>query len=750
MITEGVSRREFMVLAGAATVAAGLPASASTGSVTVFPYGTHVYREPPLPFEQLAADFPLLKKLGFTMIKIQESWSVDEPRRGEVDLSRVERVVAEARKSGLLVYFGVTMEQAPAWLWRQYPEASMVYEDGTLQRDPSQYLLASDGKPGPCWHHAEARAAAEKFLKELATRLARYDNIAVWNVWQEIGLAPWSTRPGHRYLCYCVNTLNAYRAWLKVRFATLAALNAKWRTAFGDWEEIEPPRLFTPVPASIDWRIFMETVYLGEVLKWKGAAIRSADPLARPIMAHGPSPFFGSTADFGFARSVDVYGSSAYPSWSEAESLEVSPEERLRKSEAPLEQLWSGVMMRADYIRSASPTGNFWAAELEGGRAGGGVLPGRVPDPGDIRRWVLASLAGGVRGISFWNHRSEPLWSEASGFGLLDREGSSTARAEEAGRISHAIQPHAQLFTAGAVPRGSVGIVAWERLYQFACASDPPSVKADFLAAQRGAYKALWRAGFAVDFIDAEALPEDASQYRALVLTAPLCLSSAVAAKFLDYVNRGGILISDACPGRFDENGMGRPGEMAPEFNELFGATHDRLVAWSSASADGFPQLHAAAPVLSGVGELAGRSVQTSMYLQTLKLGTAHAVLTSGEHVAGCAQRFGKGRAVLIGTLLGPAVLTTEDSGNARVLTELVRASGAEPDVIGALLRRRRVHGDTTAWFLINPTHQRVVERVPIGNFRTVVDLLNGPLRAEGGSVPLELGPLDIACLVLR
>ena len=67
-----------------------------------------------MPPEQLRADFPVLKKLGFTMIKIQESWNYDAKREGEIDLSRVAAVVSAARDNPLLVYFGVTMEQAPA------------------------------------------------------------------------------------------------------------------------------------------------------------------------------------------------------------------------------------------------------------------------------------------------------------------------------------------------------------------------------------------------------------------------------------------------------------------------------------------------------------------------------------------------------------------------------------------------------------------------------------------------------------
>ena len=87
----------------------------------VFPVGTHVYREPYQDQEELLADLPLLQRAGFNMIKIQESWAIDEPREGVYDFSRIERVIARAGELDLGVYLGLTMEQAPAWLWRKSP-----------------------------------------------------------------------------------------------------------------------------------------------------------------------------------------------------------------------------------------------------------------------------------------------------------------------------------------------------------------------------------------------------------------------------------------------------------------------------------------------------------------------------------------------------------------------------------------------------------------------------------------------------
>ena len=90
---------------------------------------------------------------------MSEATRNDEPREGAIDLSKVTQVVADARQNGLVVYFGVTMETAPAWFWNKYPDARLVYNTGEAHNDPTQYVLPADGKPGPCWHHPGAREA---------------------------------------------------------------------------------------------------------------------------------------------------------------------------------------------------------------------------------------------------------------------------------------------------------------------------------------------------------------------------------------------------------------------------------------------------------------------------------------------------------------------------------------------------------------------------------------------------------------
>jgi beta-galactosidase GanA len=723
----------------------------------IFPYGTHVYREPHLPLEQLRSDFALLKRLGFNMVKIQESWSMDEQREGEIDLTTVAQVVSDARQNGLVVYFGVTMEQAPAWLWKKYPDANMVYETGQPHNDPTQYLLPADAKPGPCWHHQGAREAGIRFVEAVGREIGKYDNILVWNVWQEIGF--WPMRPGHLGLCYCPNTLREFRNWLRQKYKAIQELNRVWMCGYGDWEEIEPPRSFAMVPPFIDFRYFMDDVYLRFVLRWKAEAFRRSDPLHRRILAHMGGPTIGSTAEWRYAEELDVFGSSCYPAWGgfhEWDADRPTAGKPVPKTVGLHHELWENVLMKYDYIRGASRKGEFWTAELQGGPISTGQNLGRVPDPADIRRWVMACLASGSRGICFWNHRVERMWQEQYGFGLLDGEGEHTPRADEAGRLAKAINVHAGLFARGEAPQANVAMVMNEDLWHFAEGSGF-DVKTHLDYTIRGIYRALWDEGIPLDFIEADQIAGVGKHYSVLIQPFALALSAAVIEAYQGYVSGGGTLICEATPGRLSKYGYGFASEMSPGLSELFGAAHKQVVSVreprDGAKWAGVDQTFGDSVEyrdLVGTGEAAGLSVFPAYHLQTLSLTAGKPLLMSRDDVAGSVNMLGKGRAYLIGTLLGHALLAYGDKRNGAFLSHLLAKAGVKPDRVGRLQRRRRVLGRKVAWFLFNTSTLPVDETVSIEGYKTATDLLGADLPKTAGGVRIKVAPLEIRCLILE
>lgn len=721
----------------------------------VFPIGTHVYREPCQDQEELMHDLPILKQLGFNMIKIQESWAIDEPAEGVYDFSRIERLISRAGDLGLGVYLGLTMEQAPAWFWQKYPDSHLVYANGLAHNDSTQYCLPADGKPGPCWDNPDARACGERFVAELARRLGGYDNIWAWNTWQEIGF--WPNEAGPLGFCYCPHTLSRFQQWLEERYGSLASLNATWATAYSDWRAIDPPRRAAAVPSFIDWRYFMDDVYIPHALDWKTAALKANDPGKRPVFSHVAGAQVGSGAEWRWSRTGDFFGNSNYPAWHAFEAWDDTIVEKDNWHPTALQEMWAAVMFRSDYTRSATGRDRaFWGAEFQGGPISTHLHIGRTPSKEDIRRWMLSGVASGMQGISFWNHRAERFWGECNGFGLLDPMGDTTERIEEAGKVGTALNTHAALFAQGQPPLAQVALLVNEDLYHFSQGTNNQA--RELLQYNlRGHYARLWRLGIPVDFVDASEVAAGAlNQYAAVILPMPLALGGDYVGYLSAYVEQGGVLISDAVPGRFDRYGFCPREQLVDGGETLFGARHQRVqlvgepddARWTPPSR-GYGEI-AAPTILAGIGAYDGQHLRASFYVQTLTPTSGTPILMAGEHVAGVLNHYGKGESVLLGTFSGLCATAhthpEADDFMARLLTQ---EAGVHPDTCGALLRRRRNGVGTEAWFMINPHRHEVTETVSLDDFEHVCDLLDDELQASPHSCTLTVAPASIRCLVL-
>jgi beta-galactosidase len=723
----------------------------------VFPLGTHVFREPCLDVEPILADLPLLKRAGFNMIKIQEHWSHDEPRQGEYQFERVERVIAGAKQLGLGIYLGLTMEQAPAWLYQRYPDCRLVYANGLPHDDPTQYCLPVDGKPGPCWDHPGTRQAASTFIRTLAGQLGRYENIWCWNTWQEIGF--WHNDGGALGFCYCPHTLAAFRTWLQTVYTDLAALNRAWCSAYGEWDEVQPPRRNAFNPPFIDWRRFMDDVYITNALSFKTAALRAGDPQQRPVFSHVGTPTIGSGAEWRWARAGDFFGNSNYPAWGSHHAWDDGANDAKEQHACERIEIWQGLMLRGDYTRNATGSGRtFWGAEFQGGPVSTHLHFGRVPRAADIRRWMLSGLAAGMHGISFWNHRVEVSWQECNGFGLLDARGETSERFEEAGRIGRALQNHTALFSQGEPPRAQVALIVNQDLWHWAQGTQNHA--AELLSYNlRGHYARLWKLGIAVDFVEADDIATGAlAGYPAAILPFPLALDPGFFAHLHAYVEQGGTLISEACPGRFDRLGFCVRPEMVTGAEELFGVRQQRvqIVCEPGDERRWTPQERtwgefAPATMLEGADSLAGLRLRASFYLQTLLPLDGTPILFVEQACVGVRKSHGAGTAILLGTYAGLSATAHADHESDAFMAGILAEAGVVADLCGQLIRRRRVDGSQEAWFLINPHDQAVSEIVALESFVQVSDLLGEPLNlVDSQHFHISIPATSIQCVIVQ
>lgn len=727
----------------------------------LFPLGSHLCREPMPPMSELKADMENLKRHGFNLIKLQEHWMLDEPLEGHYDFSRYEELIEHAARLDLGVYLGLTCEQAPMWLWRKYPDCRMVGRNGLPIAYEAQTTLPADGKPGPCYDHPGAMADQLRFIRQLVKTLGRYENIVIWNTWQEIGY--WAEGLAGQHVCYCPYTLNAYRRWLQEKYGDLDGLNRAWNSRYLDWSYVFPDRSARGrecLPQDVDWRYFMDNVQIAHVLRSRAQAIREADPLARPIFAHKGSPTIGAGQDWIYARCQDFLGSSCYPAWGALHPWDdgnPAQGKQFDRHTALLAEMWGNVGLRYDYIRSCNRRGQpVWAAEFQGGPVSTGFHKGRVPSPEDIRRWMLTAVASGTTAISFWVTRAEIMAAEANGFSLLDSEGDSTPRYEEASRVGRALNKHAELFGQPSWGGARVGILINEWNYQF-CST--MSQGGEHLAySVRGWHRLLWEAGIPVDFVEVSELDEEhTGQYRALVFPFPISLSEEVVKKLAQYVEGGGNLISEACPGRITEHAFCNRGELSPAARELFGVSHESLTMirepefgqrWSPPERTWGEYLPAI--MLVGTGLLAGHKLRANVYLETFICHGSQPILLDDDRITGTVRSLGSGRAWLLGTFVGHNGTAYRDKDSHACIRQLMAQCGVSPEHQGHLLLRKRVLPNKEAWIFTNPSDYEITERISLRGWPRVDDLLGEPFVREGDEVVLTVKGLDVRVLLVE
>lgn len=728
-----------------------------------FYLGSHLAREPMPPMKEMKHDMEILKKNGFNLVKLQEHWAVDEPEEGQYDFSKYEELIAHAKSLDMYVYLGLTCEQAPAWLFEKYPDCRMVGRNGLPIIHEAQSPMPADGKPGPCFDHPGAKAAQEGFIRKLVETLGKYDNVLVWNTWQEVGY--WSERLVGQEVCYCDHTFQAYHQWLEKKYGTLEVLNSEWKTNYAKWEYIKPNRNYKQkftLPQDISWSYFQENIKITSVLENRAEIIRNSDELNRPVFCHLGDWCYGSGRDWKYARSSDFLGSSSYPAsnwgeFNEWDDVNIRPNGIPDKYESLLDEMWRMLALRFDYLHSCNPPGNpLWAAEFQGGPVSTGFHKGRVPSANDIRRWMYTVIGSGVNTISFWVTRAEIVAAETNGFSLLDSEGDETPRFLEAGRIGQALIKHQDLFSQPSIAKARVGIFVNEENHQFCANMLNGGDHLEF--STRGWHRLLWESGIPLDFIEASVLAEtDISEYNAIIMPFPISISDSLMAVFDKYVLEGGNLISEAGIARFNENAYSNRGEISKSAGDLFGVKQKSFTMvrepsggqrWTMWERTWGEYLDAA--ILEGGADLKGYGTMANVYIQTYEPINSKPCLFYRDEVAGTVRKHGKGNAWLFGTYIGHNGTAYRNEHTNNFVKALMEKCGVLPEHKGELLLRRRSVDGKKAIIITNPTDHLVTEQIYVGDGVVTSDLFDKPVKNENQEIRMSLESLQVEIILVH
>ncbi len=713
-----VSTRVFQV-----AVAIAAAAFAAFAADPVFPYGAVYFRKSNPPEQDWERDHQTAARLGMNTFRHWFMWSAIEVAPGKYDWRDYDRMLDLEEQNGIRTVIAPLDNTAPEWAFDRYPHARYRASDGAVSGSGISASSATGGFPGLCLDNEDVRELDGRFLAALVEHYRGRRALLGYDIWNENTYD--GGAPQHMH-CFCEATQRKFREWLQHKYGTLDLLGRAWyRYSFAGWENVHPPANFQGYPESLDWLEFrIDDAF--RLFRWRTELVRRLDPQHK-VVAHG------------VAGTLDTLPSNTHNEWRSAREVDVWGLTWIAARKGS--ELWKQ-FHALDLVRAGSRGKPFWHAEAQAGPLW--MQPqvihrpredGRIADEKDVRLWNLVSCAGGATGILYPRWRpllDGPLFGAFGPFGM---DGSVTPRAEMAGRVARWANTHPELWKSRPV-HGDVGIVfvPESELFNYVQQGATTFYAQDV----RGAYQAFFDSNIQPDFVHID----DLGGYKAIYLPYPVMLKEASARKLVEFVERGGYLISEGLPAYFGDRG--KVGTVQPNYglDRLFGA-RESYVEFT-------PDLNDDLTLNVRGYEINGRYFRQEYALAG---GTAAGTYRNGR-LAAVANKYGQGRTLLIGTFPGGGYYLHHLPSQKAFFRTLVGAqqlTSSDPQV------QARLHtgaGGTYLW-VVNPLRATRTVTVALaanyGPFSSAEDLWDQQkVSVSGRRVTITLNDRDVAVVQLK
>ena len=610
------------------------------------------------PREVWDDDVRAMREAGVTIVSLAIfSWARLQPRDGEFDFGWLDEVMDLLHTGGIAVDLATATASPPPWLTAKHPEILPVTREGnTLWPGARQHWRPTS----PVF-----REYALALVRALATRYAEHPALVAWHVNNELGC--------HNVYDFSDDAAVAFRAWLRARYGTIAALNDAWGTAFWSqrydtFDEILPPRIAASHPnptQQLDFRRFSSDA-LKDHLRAERAVLRELTPdvpVTTNFMVMGSqSPM--NYADW--ATDVDFVSNDHY----------VVP----------------GPQARDELSFSANLTSNIaggrpWFLMEHSTSAVNWQPINLAKKPGELARDSLTHVAHGADAVCFFQWRQSKAGAEKYHSAMLPHAGTDSGVFRSVTELGKRLRDLAAV--AGSERRrAAVGIVFdWESWW----VSEHDSHPSDRLRYRQEAldwYTALLDHGVRADVVPTGGPLEG---YRMLIAPVLHVVPAALRSRLEAYVAAGGHLVTTYFSGIVDEHDHVWLGGYPGALRDLLGIRIDEF-----------------APLLDGQSVALDNGATGTLWTDRVEVTgddvTVLARYRTGEladRAAITRRTVGEGSAAYVSTRLGPDGLVT-------LLPALLDPAGVGSELPAGLRGRVELTVRGDHWFLINRTDQPV------------------------------------------
>jgi beta-galactosidase len=526
----------------------GQPAAAVRGApvlprLSKIAYGGD-YNPEQWPEQVWPEDVRLMRQAGVNLVNIGIfSWALLEPSEGHYDFGWLDRILDLLHGGGIAVDLATPTAAPPAWFALRHPDSRLVSREG--------HVLGGGGRQSFCPSSPAYREASARITEQLALRYAGHPALALWHCHNEYG--------GVNAACYCPTSAEAFRIWLREQYGDLGKLNEAWGTTFwgqryGEWAQIEPPRLAPTV---------VNPAQQLDFLRFSSDAHLACFTTERDIL-HRLSPGVPVTTNF------MIMNCKTMDYWRWAGEVDVVSNDHYLQAEQPDNHI--ELAMAADLTRSVAH-GRPWLL-MEHSTSAVNWQPRNIAKrPGEMRRNSLAHVARGADATLFFQWRASRFGAEKFHSAMLPHGGTNTRIFQDVARLGAQLAGLDELV--GSRVAADVGVV-WDWQSWWALELEwRPSIDLGYSERLSAFYHRLWRDHLTVGFVH----PEGELHRYPLVLVPSLYLTTPAAAENLSaYVAGGGTLLVSYFSGIVDATDTMHPGGQPGALRELLGLSVEEFL----------------------------------------------------------------------------------------------------------------------------------------------------------------------------
>lgn len=571
------------------------------------PYLGAAYYPEAWPVAQIDEDIRLMKEAGMNVMRIAEfAWSTMEPSEGKYDFTWLHHVVGKLADAGIGVILCTPTCTPPIWLTEKHPEVLCVTPDGKR--------LGHGSRRHACPTNMTYRRYSEMIALRLAREFGKDKRIIGWQIDNEVA-SPFGRS------CACPSCLKSFRAAMKRKFRTIATLNdawclALWSQHYQSFAQLPPPRtdIWHHPSLLAAWQEFSSNAYVDFV---KAQADVLHEHVKQPV-GTDMMPYTGVDYE-PMHRALDVVQFNHYND---------------------MKDLWQ-VAFWFDLCRTTIPGRPFWNTETST-CWNGTTASGQYREPGFCRvnSWLPIALGGEAN--LYWLWRQHRAGHENMHGAVLDSSGRPLHTWNEVQELGRDFRK-ASSFLNDSHPTQSGLAMHFSFLSSWTMEQQPIHFGFQRSHILEAVYRPMLNSQLRPDVIQPAA---DIANYKVIVSPCLMVLDEAVLqARLLAWIKAGGTWIAGPMTDIRDVHGS--------KFTHApFGVLED----WAGIRCK--YSITADPPALSFRWQN-GRMSRGTIWQDGFELQGAKALATYTEkEMKGLAavtqHKVGKGRIIVIGTLLAP------------------------------------------------------------------------------------------------